>query len=225
MVINDVFYSLQGEGRLAGVPSVFIRLAGCPLRCKWCDTKYAWDAATGTELSTEQILKQISVYPTRFAVVTGGEPMIGRDIRELVSQLHDNGYHITIETAGIEYVVGLPVELMSISPKLSNSLAEFPGKPLSGHSHFEPLALQQLIAAYNYQLKFVVDQPDDLNEIAACLVQLENVDPDKIFLMPQATELKEYLEKSRWLADYCMQTGFGFSPRLQVMLWPGQKGK
>ena len=225
MIINEIFYSLQGEGRLAGVPSVFIRLAGCPLRCKWCDTKYAWDAAAGTELATEQILKRISAYPTRFAVVTGGEPMVAQGIGELITKLHENGYHVTVETAGIEYLSGLPVELMSISPKLGNSLADSPDKPQHRHTHFDPLVLQQLIAAYDYQLKFVVDQPDDLNEIAASLEQLENVDPDKICLMPQATELKKYLEKSRWLADYCMQTGFGFSPRLQVMLWPGQKGK
>ncbi|MBC8379879.1 MAG: 7-carboxy-7-deazaguanine synthase QueE [Planctomycetes bacterium] len=223
MVINEIFYSLQGEGQLAGVPSVFIRMAGCPLRCKWCDTKYAWDDAAGTELATGEILERISVYPTRFAVVTGGEPMVGQGIGELITRLHENGYHITVETAGIEYVPGLPVELMSISPKLGNSLADSAEKPQ--HTHFDPLVLEQLTAAYDYQLKFVVDQPDDLNEIAACLEKLKNIDPYKICLMPQATELNEYLEKSRWLADYCMQTGFGFSPRLQVMLWPGQKGK
>ena len=81
------------------------------------------------------------------------------------------------------------------------------------------------MTSYDYQLKFVVDTPDDLNEIAEYLEQLKDVNPYKIYLMPQATTPEDYLEKSRWLADYCLQTGFAFSPRLQVMLWPGQKGK
>lgn len=225
MVINELFYSVQGEGKLAGVPSVFIRLAGCPLRCKWCDTQYALDTGAGKELALEQILEQIRAYPTRFAVVTGGEPMVHAEIGELVTMLRSKSYHVTVETAGIEYIDALQTDLMSISPKLTNSLPESGDKTHNPHRHFAPDVLRQLIATYDYQLKFVVDMPDDLNEIAECLGQLGQVDPYKIFLMPQAKQLEEYLEKSRWLADYCLQTGFAFSPRLQVMLWPGQKGK
>ena len=76
MIINEIFYSLQGEGSLAGVPSIFIRLAGCPLRCTWCDTKYAWDSSAGQEMSCEQILEAVADYPTRYVVLTGGEPMV-----------------------------------------------------------------------------------------------------------------------------------------------------
>lgn len=226
MVINELFYSLQGEGGLAGVPSVFVRLAGCPLRCHWCDTKYAWDFDAGDALTPRQILEKIRAYPAHFAVITGGEPMVQADIGELLCLLCENDYHLTVETAGINFIPDLPVTLMSISPKLSNSTPANPEQAVEHESkRFDADVLNQLIEAYDYQLKFVADSPADLDEIAECLEQLRNVNPANVYLMPQATELKDYLEKSRWLAGYCLQTGFAFSPRLQVMLWGGQRGK
>ncbi|MHC4625199.1 MAG: 7-carboxy-7-deazaguanine synthase QueE, partial [Planctomycetota bacterium] len=121
MRVSEIFYSLQGEGRLVGVPSIFIRLAGCPLRCRWCDTKYAWDQAAGTEYSVEQVLQALEKWTCEFVVVTGGEPMINSGLPELVRRLKTSGKHVTIETAGIAYIPDMPCELMSISPKLSNS--------------------------------------------------------------------------------------------------------
>lgn len=202
---------------------MFVRVAGCPLRCTWCDTKYAWDSKAGQDVSCEQILKKISEYPTRYVVLTGGEPMLYEGISELAEAIHSKGFHLTIETAGTNFVAGLPVDLMSISPKLSNAeLQEDVGQK---NKWLDVAVLSKLISAYNYQLKFVVDKPKDLDEIAAVLTQLDSVDIYKIYLMPQATRTQEYLEKSRWLIEYCKQTGFSFSPRLQVMLWDSQRGK
>ena len=224
MVINEFFYSLQGEGSLAGVPSIFVRLAGCPLRCHWCDTKYAWDPQAGTPMSIEQILDGIQDFPTRYVVLTGGEPMVHDEICEVTSAIRGKGYHLTFETAGIKHVEGVQADLMSISPKLSNS-----EPPLNGgkqtSERFNEDVLQTLMAAYDYQLKFVIDIAEDLNEVAGVLDRLENVDLYKVFLMPQATQTAEYLEKARWLVEYCKQTGFSFSPRLQIMLWGQQRGK
>jgi 7-carboxy-7-deazaguanine synthase len=222
MIVNEIFHSLQGEGRLAGVPAIFIRLAGCPLRCSWCDTAYAWDPKAGRQLSCEQIFGEICEYPTRYVVLTGGEPMVHEDICDLSAAIRNAGYHVTIETVGIWFIDGLKADLMSLSPKLSNA-----GHP----DHKSPVelmnieALKKLMAEYDYQLKFVVNAPDDLNEIAEVLEKLDGVDLYKVYLMPQATETEDYLEKSRWLVKYCKQTGFSFSPRLQVMLWGSQKGK
>lgn len=226
MKVNEIFYSLQGEGKLAGAASVFIRLAGCPLRCKWCDTKYAWDADAGTEMSADQIIQRVSQHPTHYVVVTGGEPMVSADVGLLVRALHKAGFHVTVETAGIEFISDLPADLMSISPKLSNSTPDN-AELATAHEQkrFCPDVVSRLIVAYDYQLKFVVDTPGDLTEIAEYLGKLDNVNPYKIYLMPQAVAVDEYIEKSRWLADYCLQTGFAFTPRLQVLLWPGQKGK
>lgn len=222
MIINELFYSLQGEGSLAGVPSIFIRLAGCPLRCSWCDTKYAWDPAAGRRMSCEQILEAIGDYPTRFVVLTGGEPMAHEGVGELAAAIREKGYHLTIETAGIHFVEGVLADLMSISPKLSNST---PKNDERLAERLNVAVLRQLIAAYDYQLKFVVDEPNDLDEIADTLDKLGGIDLYKVWLMPQATQMDDYLEKSRWLVEYCKQTGFSFSPRLQVMLWGSQRGK
>ncbi|MFA7485682.1 MAG: 7-carboxy-7-deazaguanine synthase QueE, partial [Phycisphaerae bacterium] len=147
MKISEIFYSIQGEGFLAGLPSIFIRLAGCPLKCTWCDTKYAWDKESGQELSVEQIISHIEQWPCKNAVITGGEPIIDSDLPRLTHSLKRAGKHITIETCGIEFVLGLECDLMSISPKLSNA----------GQNNAVNIeALNRFIAEYNYQLKFVV---------------------------------------------------------------------
>jgi len=118
--IAELFYSLQGEGSLVGVPSIFIRTSGCNQRCAWCDTSYTSWNPEGAELTLDQILVQVKTHLARHAVVTGGEPMIAPDIIPLTERLRELGLHITVETAGIVFkLVGC--DLMSISPKLSNS--------------------------------------------------------------------------------------------------------
>lgn len=226
MIVNEIFYSLQGEGSLAGMPSVFVRLAGCPLRCRWCDTKYAWSPSAGEELSGEQITEKIASYPTRHIVITGGEPMTNPELKVLLEISAGRQRHITIETSGIRFIPDLPCDLMSISPKLSNST---PAEPALAAEHenmrFDSQALQKLIDSYQYQLKFVVDDPEDLDEIAVCLKKLGNVNPDKVFLMPQATTPGKLLAKSKMLARICERTGFALSQRLQVLLWNNEKGR
>jgi 7-carboxy-7-deazaguanine synthase len=122
--ISEIFHSLQGEGFLAGVPSVFVRLAGCPLQCRWCDTKYAWDASAGKDYDVAEVVEIAKKPRCRHIVITGGEPMIDSDLLTLVRGLKAVDKHITIETAGIAYVPDMPCDLMSISPKLSNSVPE-----------------------------------------------------------------------------------------------------
>lgn len=219
MVINEIFYSLQGEGKLIGVPSLFVRLAGCPLRCTWCDTKYAWPDDAGTDYSIEELKQKILDHETRHIVITGGEPMTNTQLPDLLKAIAQPSRHITIETSAIEYIPNLPCDLMSISPKLANSTPDDQPAPLNKD------VLQKLIDNYNYQLKFVVDKPRDLDEIAQCLATLKNINPYNILLMPQARTIKEHTEKLPILAEICKQTGFTLAPRLQVILWGAQKGK
>src|SRR3954453_7112836 len=120
MRISEIFYSVQGEGILAGVPSVFVRTTGCPLRCTWCDSPYTSWQPSGETMSVEQIMERLSKYPTRHAVVTGGEPVVAAGIEELCARLHEGGYHVTLETAAVEFRP-LPIDLASLSPKLSSS--------------------------------------------------------------------------------------------------------
>jgi 7-carboxy-7-deazaguanine synthase len=226
MIINEIFYSLQGEGRLVGVPSVFVRLAGCPLRCRWCDTKHALSESAGSEYSIEELKAEVLRHPTRHLVITGGEPLVADEFGEIVRPFAESGMHITIETSGIKFIPDLSCDLMSISPKLANSTPAEPQHAAEHEKHrFDIEALQRLIDSYDYQLKFVVDNPADLDEIAECIGQLKNINPYKIYLMPQAKTRQELIEKSQMLAKFCLQTGFSLSARLQVLLWEGEKGK
>ena len=225
MRINEIFYSLQGEGFIAGIPSVFIRIAGCPLRCRWCDTKYAWDKQAGRLYSIDEIVQAVQKWPCKYVVVTGGEPMVNSDLPQLVHELKAVGKHITIETAGIAYIPDMQCDLMSISPKLSNSMPEEPElAAIHKNSKLDLAVLGSLIDNYNYQLKFVVDSEADLPEIQETIEKLENADRQKIMLMPQAATRLELLAKSPMVAELCKRTGYAFSPRLHVLIWNNQKG-
>jgi 7-carboxy-7-deazaguanine synthase len=226
MRVNEIFYSLQGEGFLAGVPSVFVRLAGCPLRCRWCDTKYAWDEKAGKNYSIDKIIQTVQQWPCKLVVITGGEPMINSDLPQLLRQLKTADKHITIETAGIAYIPEMPCDLISISPKLSNSAPTDPElASIHEDSRLDIAVLGKLIESYQFQLKFVVDSKSDLAEIQQTLEKIGNVDFEKVMLMPQAATRDELLLKSPMVAEMCKQTGFAFSQRLQVLLWNNQKGR
>jgi len=225
MIINEIFYSLQGEGFLAGVPSVFVRLAGCPLRCRWCDTKYAWSAEAGRRYEIAEIVRAVKQWPCRFVVITGGEPMINPELRQLSQELRAAGKHVTIETAGIAYVPDLTSDLMSISPKLGNSLPDdAESAALHKDSSLDIAVLAELLANYDCQLKFVIDSEADLPEVVETLGKLGHVNPEKVMLMPQAATRDEYLAKSPMVAELCKRMGYAFSQRLQVLLWDGRRG-
>jgi len=225
MRINEIFYSLQGEGFLAGLPSTFIRLAGCRLRCRWCDTKYAWDESAGQHLTIEKIIQAVKGYEAGFVVVTGGEPMINSDLPQLVKALKAADKHITIETAGIAFIPDMPCDLMSISPKLENSTPTDPDIVAAGHKYKPDTAvLSELIDRYRYQLKFVIDSQDDLPAVHDLLDKLPKADIRKVMLMPQAATRDELIAKSPMVADLCKKSGFAFCQRLHIMLWNDQKG-
>jgi len=231
MKVNEIFYSLQGEGFLAGVPSVFVRLAGCPLRCRWCDTKYAQDYEAGQDYEAADIVEAVQKYDCRYVVITGGEPLVTAELeareglKELTKLLKDNGWHITIETVGGWFLEGLACDLMSISPKLSNAV---PKNSIDAviHRRNQPdiAVLGELIDKYDYLLKFVVDTEADLAEILAVIKRIDNVDKNKVMLMPQAATRQEYLAKSPMVAELCTQTGFAFCQRLQILLWNNERG-
>ncbi len=231
MQVVEMFYSLQGEGMLAGVPSVFVRLAGCPFRCRWCDTAYAWDYSAGEALDPAEIVERVNQWPSRFVVLTGGEPMTGPDLSprsgltELTHRLRDSGKHITIETAGVYHRADLACDLMSISPKLSNSR---PGPGDAGATHqaagIDVEVLCRLIRAYPYQLKFVVDSPQEIHEVREILDRLGSVDGARVMLMPQARSREELLTKSPMVAELCKDSGLRFCQRLQVLLWGNRRG-
>jgi len=229
--VTEIFCSLQGEGILAGVPSVFVRLAGCPLRCRWCDTTYAWDPTAGTEYDPSDLMDEVERWPCRHVVITGGEPLAGPGLSarpglaDLTDQLRTRGKHITIETSGVAFVPNLACDLMSISPKLGNST---PVEAVLAADHertrLDLKALSALMKAYPYQLKFVVESPEDIGEIRELLRRLPPAANERILLMPQATTRKELLTRAPMVARLCQEAGFRFGPRLQVLLWDNRRG-
>ena len=98
MRVTEIFFSTQGESTLAGEPCVFVRFTGCDLRCGYCDTEYAFYG--GSNMSREEILKEVSKYPTRFVCLTGGEPTLQKELPELAQELLDRGYQVSLETHG-----------------------------------------------------------------------------------------------------------------------------
>ncbi len=242
MRVAEIFRSRQGEGRLTGTDSAFVRTSGCNLRCVFCDTPYASWAPEGEDREVVEILDQVRRLGARHVVITGGEPMLFAELIPLCESLHAIGKHITIETAGTLY---LPVvcDLMSISPKLANSTPR-DETPLDvglnwtrrhERNRHAPDVMRRLIDEYDYQLKFVIDRPDDCREVEAYLAENSKVDfskgdiskvaHDRVYLMPQGTDAKTLAEKGRWLEPYCTEHGFRFCPRRQVQWYGAVRGK
>jgi 7-carboxy-7-deazaguanine synthase len=165
-------------------------------------------------------------------VITGGEPLVGPDLtprpglEELTRQLKALGKHITIETAGVLFADDLACDLMSISPKLSNST---PGGTALAREHErlrgDLTPMKALLNAYAYQFKFVVEAADDIPEIQRLLEDLGSVDTDRVMLMPQARNRQEMAQQAGPVAGWCLDTGFRFSPRLQTVLWDNERGR
>jgi 7-carboxy-7-deazaguanine synthase len=222
MRISEIFYSVQGEGILAGVPSVFVRTSGCNLRCSWCDTPYTSWNPEGEEITLDAIVERVASFPARHVVITGGEPMIAKGIVELSDKLRTHGMHITFETAGTVFAP-VACDLMSISPKLANSTPEGVFHDRHEQLRLQPDVLRKLTEAYAYQLKFVVANETDLGELQE-IAALVNAPPEKIILMPEGTNSDVLSERGVWIAELCKQHGYRFGPRLHVYLWGGKRG-
>jgi 7-carboxy-7-deazaguanine synthase len=219
MKISEIFYSVQGEGTLVGVPSVFIRTSGCNLRCAWCDTPYTSWNPEGREMPVAEILEEVRRYPAKHAVVTGGEPMIVEEVVELTKAL---GIHVTIETAGTVYKP-VKCDLMSISPKLANSTPE--GKFAAQHERlrYQPEVLKKLMSDYEYQLKFVIASPGDLTEIESILTAT-SASRDRVVLMPEGTDNETIRTRATWITEICKRENFRYSPRLHIDLYGNRRG-
>lgn len=227
MKISEIFTTIQGEGILTGVPSLFIRVSGCNLRCVWCDTPYTSWAAEGEETEIGALLRQVEAEPAyRHIVLTGGEPMLFAETVELTRALRSMGRHITVETAG---TVWQPVEcdLMSISPKLANSTPwdRDAGRYAQMHekARYRPDILRRLISAYDYQVKFVVTHPGELDEIRS-IAQEIGAKAERILLMPEGVSADRLNERAAWVVELCKANGYRFCPRLHVMLYGNRRG-
>lgn len=231
MRISEIFHSVQGEGLLLGVPSVFVRTSGCNLRCRWCDTPYASWNPEGEEMSPEVIVDRVTAYDCPHVVLTGGEPMVASGIRELASLLKAAGLHLTIETAVTIAPEGIPCDLASLSPKLADSTpsADQAGAWSERHeaTRYRPEVIRQWLEGYECQLKFVFSQPEQLPEIEEMLNEVGAVPGftrDRVLLMPEGTDAAALAGKAPVVAELCIEHGFRYAPRLHIDLFGNTRG-
>lgn len=223
MLIAETFASLQGEGLLAGVPSFFIRTSGCNLRCAWCDTPYASWRPEGDLVAVDALIERTAAARLRHVVVTGGEPLLQRDIVALTRRLVDGGHHVTIETAGT-VVPDVACHLLSISPKTANSDPAGGWRARHRATRLDRGPLRALLARHTeHQVKFVVRGLEDLDEIRLIVHDLA-VAPDRVLLMPEGRTPDEVAAHRNAVAALCLANGFRYCPRLQVELWGGRRG-
>ncbi|MFK7959546.1 MAG: 7-carboxy-7-deazaguanine synthase QueE [Phycisphaerales bacterium] len=232
--ISETFRSIQGEGRLTGVPSHFVRFSGCNLRCRWCDTPYASWAPESTPRTARTIIDEVIAGGCGHAVLTGGEPMMFDAIGPVSRALAEAGIHVTVETAGTIHRGSdtMHCDLMSLSPKLSGSTPRA-GDPRDPDGRWRERhearrlnheVLQRLLDDWpDRQLKFVVEAPSDLDEIDALLGALTGWHPTDVQLMPEGVQSPDP-DAIAWVVDACMDRGWRLCHRLHIELFGDTRG-
>lgn len=235
--INELFYSLQGEGKLAGMPSVFVRTSGCNLRCWFCDSYHTSWEPTHAWMDVDEIVASVKEYPhADHVVLTGGEPLIHEEAVVLLQELTAAGYHTTVETNGTIFR-DAPIGLVSISPKLASSTPTSEKDPKGDgewterheHRRIDLDSLARLVEAYECQLKFVVTDAEDLHEIRDLVDRLREhaavpIPDSDVLLMPEGMTRESLDERRNEVADLAMEHGYRYTPRLHVDLWNDAPG-
>ena len=206
MKVNEIFPAIQGEGRNAGIPTVFVRLSGCNLSCSWCDSKYHKD---GEHISVEDLSRKISSYGMRDITITGGEPQLQKtEMFALQRFLPGRRFHL--ETNGTLYDERLKdFYSVTVSPKkqaLEQSVQ----------------TVRQLARLPNSTFKFVYESKDDLwwND----LMRRTEINPDKVYIMPEGADRETQIKRMPEVLEYCQSAGFKFSPRIHVIAYDRRRG-
>lgn len=204
-----------------------MRTTGCNLRCWFCDTPYTSWKPEGEQQPWQKVLQQVLNWECEHVVVTGGEPMLQRDLRPFTRALRDAGRTVTIETAGtIDRDVH--ADLMSISPKRANSTPKAEVSPVWNVRHenlrHQPEIMRRLLSRYRCQIKLVIDNLADLDDIERYLEEMPEIRRDQIWLMPQATNRVSLSEKRSWLESAAESRGFHYAHRLHIELFDNRRG-
>lgn len=199
MNICEIFYSVQGESTYAGLPCIFIRLSGCNLRCKYCDTSYSYEP--GTEYTIDHILNEIKQYKCNLVMITGGEPLEQKHTTVLIDTLHSAGYKVLLETNGSKSIEHVPSFVhIIIDVKL----------PGSGHpDSFMPANLEWLKEDWD-ELKFVISDRADF-DYALNFIETHKLENHKLLFSPVTDKLKS-ADLAEWIKD------LDFSVRLNLQL-------
>lgn len=239
----EIFYSIQGEGKSIGIPSIFIRTSLCNLHCIWCDTDYTWnwlgtrfphvnDQRPGyrkfdkkewiAHCTPAEVAETVAAFPCRNIILTGGEPMLQQTaLANLMQRLRQIApdYRFEVETNGTllpEPAFDAAVNQYNVSPKLENSN--------------NPKKLREKPAAYRFfaqsskaNFKFVLAEKPDLDEVLQ-LTEQYAIPSEKVWLMPEGNQRQTLAKRRRWLVDICKTHGFRYSDRLHVQIWGKKKG-
>lgn len=223
----EIFISVQGEGVTVGVPSAFIRLSPCNLRCTWCDTKYTWDW-TKYDRKTAIVAAAVADVACRVretgvgnVVITGGEPLLQqRALVDLIGALGAGRPRIEIETNGtIEPIPPLAalVDQWNVSPKLANSGNDQGKREVA-------VALAWFAENPQAYFKFVISESSDIVEVQATVARYQ-VPAGRVLLVPEGTTVETISKRSRWLVEWCTKTGYRLGTRLHVQVWGDERAR
>ncbi len=208
--ISEIFYSLQGEAKTVGLPTVFIRLTGCPLRCQYCDTSYAFSG--GKIIAISDILEQVSSYQTRYITVTGGEPLAQPACLSLLEQLADKGYEVSLETSGALDVSKVDVRISKVMDLKTPASAE---EARNLYTNIQYLTVKD-------QLKFVICNRDDYQWSKQKITEYQLDEKCELLFSP-AMGQQEPTELAEWILQD--QLPVRFQLQLHKILWGNEAGK
>lgn len=208
--ITEIFYSLQGETRTAGLPTVFVRLTGCPLRCQYCDTAYAFSG--GELMPLDTIVERVAAYRPRYVCVTGGEPLAQPGCIALLTRLCDAGYEVSLETSGA-------LDVSAVDPRVSKVLdLKTPGSAEVGRNRYDNIAL----LTPNDQVKFVICSREDYDWAVSKLIEYRLAErAGEVLFSPSHQQVS-----ARALADWIVADNLPVRLQLQLhkLLWNDEPG-
>lgn len=208
--ITEIFYSLQGESRTSGYGTVFIRLTGCPLRCEYCDTAYAFKG--GEWFSLEDILAEVKKYNTKYITVTGGEPLAQKKCINLLKVLCDEGYDVSLETSGA-------LDISNVDKRVSRVMdLKTPASKEESKNRYENI---ELLTPHD-QLKFVICDRNDYEWALAKIKEYDLLSRCEVLFSSSHQELKPQM-----LADWILedQLAVRFQMQLHKYLWNDEPGR
>ena len=206
--ITEIFYSLQGEAKEVGIPTVFVRLTGCPLRCNYCDITYAFKG--NNPLTIENIMDEISQYNTSYVCVTGGEPLAQSNCLTLLDRLIENGYKVSLETSG-------SIDIAPVNNKVSVVMdIKTPSSTEEKQNRYDNIALLR----DKDQLKFVISSRQDFEW---CCDILQNYSVDSEVLFSPVYESLRPVDLADWILE--KQLNVRLQVQLHKLLWGDEKGK
>jgi 7-carboxy-7-deazaguanine synthase len=206
--INEIFYSIQGESSRIGFPTIFIRLTGCPMRCNYCDTAYAFHE--GSQKTIEDILKEIKRFPSKFITVTGGEPLAQKQCLDLLKSLCDEGYQVSLETGGGLSIEGVDQRVKIILDVKTLKSGEVENNVWGNLSKIKSVD----------EIKFVILDKEDFIW-SKNIIKEYSVNQDQVLFSPVYGKLNPTN-----LSDWILQESLNVRVQLQLhkILWGEKKG-